>query len=183
MKFTIRLHNGSRVHDRQVELRSPGDRRAKHGHLSFHLDGEPGEADWADIGAGVYSILIGGNSYEVHAINRRDHPARNPQQSTSSVSVGTQNYLIEVLDPRRRARRGPAETPGGQQDILAPMPGKIAKILVAENQEVEQEQGLLVIEAMKMQNELRAPRPGRVQKIYVHEGTGVESGSVLLRLA
>ncbi len=62
------------------------------------------------------------------------------------------------------------------------MPGKIVKMLVADGQQVTGGQGLLVIEAMKMQNELRAPRAGRVEKIYVREGTGVESGFKLLRL-
>lgn len=62
------------------------------------------------------------------------------------------------------------------------MPGKIVKVLVAEKQEVKQGEGLLVIEAMKMQNELRAPRRGRVERIYVSEGAGVETGAKLLRL-
>jgi biotin carboxyl carrier protein len=62
------------------------------------------------------------------------------------------------------------------------MPGKVVKVLVHENQEVMRDQGLLVIEAMKMQNELRAPRPGRVERIYVLEGRGVETGARLLRL-
>ncbi len=65
---------------------------------------------------------------------------------------------------------------------MAPMPGKIVKILVTENQEVSRDQGLLVIEAMKMQNELRAPRAGRIERVYVKEGGGVESGARLLRL-
>jgi biotin carboxyl carrier protein len=66
---------------------------------------------------------------------------------------------------------------------VAPMPGKIVKILVARRQEVAVGAGLLVIEAMKMQNELRAPRAGRVEEIYVEEGKGVETGAPLVRLA
>jgi biotin carboxyl carrier protein len=63
------------------------------------------------------------------------------------------------------------------------MPGKIVKTLVTEGQEVQHNQGLLVIEAMKMQNELRAPRAGRVERVYTAEGQGVETGTRLLRLA
>jgi biotin carboxyl carrier protein len=63
------------------------------------------------------------------------------------------------------------------------MPGKIVKILVAQHEEVAAGTGLLVIEAMKMQNELRAPRAGRVEEVYVEEGKGVETGTRLLRLA
>ena len=62
------------------------------------------------------------------------------------------------------------------------MPGKIAKVLIAEGQQVSSGDGLLVIEAMKMQNEIRALRSGRVEKIYVSEGAGVETGFRLVRL-
>ena len=62
-------------------------------------------------------------------------------------------------------------------------PGRIVKVLVAENQDVRADEGLLIIEAMKMQNELRAPRAGRVERIYVAEGAGVETGLKLLRLS
>ncbi len=63
------------------------------------------------------------------------------------------------------------------------MPGRIVKILAAEGQSVAQGQALLVMEAMKMQNEIRAPRSGNVQKIYTAEGASVESGAALVRLA
>ena len=63
------------------------------------------------------------------------------------------------------------------------MPGRIVKVLVEEKQDVRPDEGLLVIEAMKMQNEIRAPRAGRVEKIYIQAGAGVESGAKLIRLA
>jgi biotin carboxyl carrier protein len=62
------------------------------------------------------------------------------------------------------------------------MPGRIVKALVEEGREVAQGDSLLVIEAMKMQNEIRAPRAGRVEKIYAAEGEGVETGAKLVRL-
>jgi biotin carboxyl carrier protein len=89
---------------------------------------------------------------------------------------------VEIRDPRRWKRDGSGVSEQGPQEIVAPMPGKIVKVLVSENQEVMGGQGLLVIEAMKMQNEIRAPRAGRVQRIYAQEGTGVEAGLRLLRL-
>ena len=67
-------------------------------------------------------------------------------------------------------------------EVKAPMPGKIVRMLAQEGQQVALGAGLLVIEAMKMQNELRAPRAGRIAKIYVHEGLGVETGAKLLEL-
>ena len=66
--------------------------------------------------------------------------------------------------------------------MLAPMPGKIVRVLVESDQEVKQDQGLVVIEAMKMQNELRAPRGGRITAVHVKEGIGIEAGARLLRL-
>ena len=63
------------------------------------------------------------------------------------------------------------------------MPGKVVKVLVTEGQQVSPGDGLLVIEAMKMQNEVRASRSGRVEKLHVTEGVGVETGFKLMRLA
>ena len=62
------------------------------------------------------------------------------------------------------------------------MPGKIVRVLVGADQEVAQDQGLVVIEAMKMQNELRAPRAGRITQVHIKEGIGIEAGARLLRL-
>jgi biotin carboxyl carrier protein len=97
--------------------------------------------------------------------------------------VGLRHYVVEIRDPRRWRRGSSAIEAEGPQEIMAPMPGKIVKLLVSEKQEVSRNQGLLVIEAMKMQNELRAPRSGRVERIYAVEGMGVETGVRLLRLA
>ena len=98
------------------------------------------------------------------------------------VTVGSRHYLVEVRDPRRWRRDGAGVREKGPQEIVAPMPGKIVKVLVSENQEIARGQGLLVIEAMKMQNEIRAHRAGRVERIYAQEGTGVEAGFRLLRI-
>jgi biotin carboxyl carrier protein len=179
MKLTLTLQHGSRTSRRELELRSPST-AANGGPLAYVLDKEAGEADWAEVAPGVYSILIGGRSYEAQVTSP---PGEAPTRDVRRVvTVGTRHYRVEVQDPRRRRSGSPAAPANGPQEILAPMPGKIAKMLVAENQEVSQGAGLLVIEAMKMQNELRAPRAGRVEKIYVAPGQGVESGSRLVRL-
>ncbi len=177
MKLNIKLHTGSKAHCRALELVSKPEGAATEGRLVFALDGEPREAAWAEISPGVYSILIAGQSYEVQV----KRPTGSPP-GAYSLRVGARQYQVEVQDPRR-GRPTVAPAPEGPQEILAPMPGRIVKVLVEENQAVESGQGLLVIEAMKMQNELRAPRAGSVEKIHVREGVGVESGSKLLRLA
>lgn len=144
------------------------------------MDGEEREADWAEISPAVYSMLIGDRSYELHL---EAHPTVAPLRDTSyTVTVGPHRFQLEIQDPRSRRRVGAPQSPEGPQELVAPMPGKIVKVLVTEGQEVAQGEGLLVVEAMKMQNEIRAPRAGRVERIYVGEGNGVETGAKLVRL-
>ena len=90
---------------------------------------------------------------------------------------------MEIADPRawRRGRGGSIELEGRQQ-VAAPMPGKIVRVLVAPGQQVEAGQGLLVIEAMKMQNEIRSPKSGTVEKL-VREGQTVNAGEILAVVA
>ena len=89
-------------------------------------------------------------------------------------------YSAEVRDPRSlRNRRADAETAHGPRKLTAPMPGKVVRLLVQEKEEIEQGQGLLVMEAMKMQNELKSPKKGVVQKILAAEGANVNAGDVL----
>jgi biotin carboxyl carrier protein len=148
--------------------------------LRFSSDGVTLVADGEEISDGVYSILIDGQSYEAH-VSKRPGSAEG-YLSSYAVIVGLRHYRVEIRDPRSWKRRETGVQDQGPQDIVAPMPGKIVKVLVAENQEVLRDQELLVIEAMKMQNVIRAPRAGRVGRIYAQVETGVEAGFHLLRL-
>jgi biotin carboxyl carrier protein len=86
---------------------------------------------------------------------------------------------VEIFDPRSwRRKRGAGIDLEGRQQLIAPMPGKIVRVLVAAGQEVNVGQGLLVIEAMKMQNEIRSPKSGIVEKL-AREGQTVNAGEVL----
>jgi biotin carboxyl carrier protein len=85
-----------------------------------------------------------------------------------------------VQDPRSlRTRRATAGTEAGPQKLTAPMPGKIVRILVAPGDEVKAGQGIVVMEAMKMQNEMKSPKDGKVQKILTSEGSTVNPGDTL----
>jgi len=85
-----------------------------------------------------------------------------------------------VLDPRAwRGKRGGVLEAEGRQQIIAPMPGKVVRLLVKAGDAVEAGQGLLVVEAMKMQNEIRAPKTGKVERILISEGQAVNAGDVL----
>jgi biotin carboxyl carrier protein len=181
MKFNIKIQSGSQGSDHQLELQ-PGESLAdSRTGLKVRLDGGDNEdADCVEIRPGVYSIILAGRSYEARVSGGASGFSSGSGQYT--VISGAQEYIVEIQDLRSRRSRGTAGTQDGPQDILAPMPGKIVKVLVKENEEVAAGHGLVVIEAMKMQNELRAPRPGRVGSIYVSAGTGVETGAKLVRL-
>ena len=90
--------------------------------------------------------------------------------------------LVDVGRTRLVSRRGRGSGGGGGRHVKAPMPGKVVRLLVQPGEEVTAQQGMIVIEAMKMENELTAPRAGRIAEIPVREGTLVESGRVLVVL-
>ena len=97
------------------------------------------------------------------------------------VLVGETVYPLEILDERRlRMRRaGGKFTLEGPQRIDAPMPGKVTRVLVKVGDQVEEGQGLVVVEAMKMENELKSPKAGKVTELHAVEGEAVESGAKL----
>jgi biotin carboxyl carrier protein len=180
MKLDIKVQHDSMDHDYHVELLPAAESPERAGRVQFNVEGETREADWTEVSPGTYSVLLGGRSYQVHVGARANGQTAG---GAYEISVGAHRYRVEVRDPRRRRHSTAEALDGVPHDVVAPMPGKIVKILVVENQEVTQNQGLLVIEAMKMQNELKAPRAGRVEHVYVNEGAGVESGFKLIRLA
>jgi biotin carboxyl carrier protein len=80
----------------------------------------------------------------------------------------------------RFGRGGGGAVAAGTQQVLAPMPGKVVKVLVKPGDDVKARQGLVVVEAMKMENELRSPKDGRVAEVLVTEGASVEAGRLLV---
>jgi biotin carboxyl carrier protein len=177
-KLKVKLGSGQTASEHQIEI-SSAIGGADAGETQCRLDSEaPIRTDWIRVAPGRYSILLEGRSYEAHVTA----PAGLNGAREYAVRVGSETYRVELYDPRSwKGHRGLSGSEG-PQDVNAPMPGKVVKLLVAEGDEVQDGQGLLVIEAMKMQNELRSPRAGRVERIYAAEGTGVESGAPLLRL-
>jgi biotin carboxyl carrier protein len=177
MKFQARLHRGSKALEYEVELLT---HETVNGVRHFRVGSQATEAHSEEISPGVFSLLLNGKSYEAFVSKR---PGDTPGLSSPYVIVvGMRRYLVELRDPRRWRRTGSSLEAEGPQEIVAPMPGKIVKVLVTEGQEVSRDQGLLVIEAMKMQNELRAPRAGRIDRVYIGEGRGVEAGARMVRL-
>lgn len=128
----------------------------------------------SERGAQLKSAGRPGKSYDV-AVERRSNGER-------IVYVNGRAVPVSIVDPREQlTRRRSAVAPdAGPRSIVSPMPGRIVKVLVSEGDTVAAHQGLIVVEAMKMENELRAPRAGRVTSVKVGEGTSVERGAVLI---
>ncbi len=98
------------------------------------------------------------------------------------VQVGGRSYVLEVLDERQRRLRDrrEAEAAAGPASVSASMPGRVVALLVAEGEQVEAGQGVIVLEAMKMENELKSPKAGRVSQVRVREGQATEAGEPLI---
>jgi len=95
------------------------------------------------------------------------------------VSIGNRRIPVEIVDTRATLRRAGHSRHDGAVEVRAPMPGKIVKILVPEGAAVQANQSIVVMEAMKMQNEIKSPRQGVVRKLTVREGAAVNAGDLL----
>lgn len=160
--------------------------------LSFDIDGRKFEADFradkaraeisidgrvyaAEVSApdpGLYVVLLGGRVFRC-VIDRQPG-------GTTEVVVNGRRRQVEVRDPKRAgARTGAAAGAGGRAVLVAPMPGKVVRVLREIGDEVGAGTGLMVVEAMKMQNEVQSPKAGRLVEIRVEEGQTVNAGDVL----
>jgi len=160
MKLTITIDGAGG----QVEILAPAP------DCDFRIgDGPVRHADVQVPEPGVYSVLMDGRSYEARVEEAAD---------ALVVLIDGRRFQIEVRDPRRFARKS-GGTADGVQTVIAPMPGKVVRVLAAVGDEVVAGQGLLVVEAMKMQNEMKAPRPGKVVSLAAKAGATVSAGDVL----
>ena len=145
------------------------------------------------LSPGLYEVKLRG---EVHVVDafRHDHGSLSLIVDTASYSAmldwrGTQVKVslrhstlpVEILDEKKlRMRRAAGKfTVEGRQAVTSPMPGKVVKVLVKAGDEVRQGQGLVVVEAMKMENELKSPKDGKVVELLVAEGQAVEANAKL----
>jgi biotin carboxyl carrier protein len=119
----------------------------------------------------VLSLLIDGRTYEI----RRDRTAQGTQ-----IWVEGMRFSIEVRDPRSlKAHRATTSSGDGPQKLVASMPGKVVRVLRSADEPVEPGDGILVVEAMKMQNELKSPKKGVIRQVLAKEGAAVNAGDVL----
>jgi biotin carboxyl carrier protein len=133
-------------------------------------DGAIAEGDFSiqTLDAGCASLIIGGRSYRV------------TRGAAGDMMVNGAPLAVEVYDRRSLRGRAGGGTSHGRQNICAPMPGKIVRVLVAAGDAVVAGQGLVVVEAMKMQNEMKSPKTGRVVAVRTQADAAVSPGEVLM---
>ncbi|HEV2616005.1 MAG TPA: biotin/lipoyl-containing protein [Candidatus Acidoferrales bacterium] len=165
MKLELRIGESAR----NIEIERHGKQ------IHFRIDGRDVHADVAEIQPEVYSILIDGEAFEA----RIESGA-----SGLRVQIDRREFPIVIIDPRRWRRDGnELAAAEGHQQVVSSMPGKIVRVMVRAGELVEAGQGLLVVEAMKMQNEIKSPKAGTIERIAAHEGQTVNAGEVLAVIA
>ena len=154
---------GERIHEITIERR---DAR-----FCVTVDGVTYEADVRKLHGDCYTILVKGRSYEVSV-----------EQDGDSYRVwhGAAVQVVTLTDPSRRARQESGEAGHGPVRVVTVMPGRVVRVLVREGDKVQPGQGLVVVEAMKMENEIVSPRGGRVTAVRVEPGRPVEAGATLV---
>jgi pyruvate carboxylase subunit B len=167
MKYWVEIAGRERV----VEIQSD------EGRLQVLVDGEAHPVDLAEVpGAGLFSLLVDGQS---HAYAARF------EDGEAVLSFHDHEVALRIEDERTRLARlatGGKRGGGGPAEIKSVMPGVVKEIRGAPGDQVQEGQALLILEAMKMENEIRAPRDGLVKSVAVEAGHPVDKGALLLSL-
>ena len=143
---------------RKVEISADGE---------FQVDGRVVEAEACELQPGVVSIILDGRQHRCLL-------------DGEAVLMDGRRHSFEVSDPRSlKSRKGAGAGADGPRAVKAPMPGRVVRVLVGPGEPVVEQQGIVVIEAMKMQNELKSPKAGVVGKVSVAVGDTVGAGDVL----
>jgi pyruvate carboxylase subunit B len=139
------------------------------GQLQAEIEGRSIPVDFEKIEDDLYSVLIDGKSVSIGVFRKG-----------RKVQVFIEGELYELEAVSEREQRKTSHIVSGIQEIKSPMPSRVVKILKGEGDEVAPDEGLIVVEAMKMESELKSPIAGKVKNVMVKEGDAVESGTVLL---
>ncbi|MEO8076016.1 MAG: biotin/lipoyl-containing protein [Acidobacteriota bacterium] len=168
MTFEIEVNARSRIVS--IERTGPGQYRVT-------VDGQTRALDAARIGSHGLSLILGGGSN----VSREVHVA--PSTVRGELLVLLEGRTVTATVNARRTGRAAADAGShgpGEQAVVAPMPGRVVRVLVSEGDEVAARQPVVVVEAMKMENELSSPKAGRVKDVAVTPGMSVEAGRVLI---
>jgi biotin carboxyl carrier protein len=149
---------------RKIEITRAGDL------LECQIDGRLIEANVAETSPGNYSFLVNGRSLDVR-VDARGKDLR--------ITSGQREFDAIVRDPRKYRKGNGSMLAESRQQVTAPMPGKVIRVLVKAGDVVAAGQGIVVVEAMKMQNEVKAPKAGKIEKLLVADGQAVNAGDAL----
>jgi biotin carboxyl carrier protein len=166
--MTVWLEIGGR--ERRVELpaEAPGLSSRAGGAVECVVDGRVVLVDFAMLQPGVMSLVVAGRQFRCVL-------------DGDAVVIAGGRHEFGVADPRSlKGRKGAGAGVDGPRSVKAPMPGRVVRVLVGVGDEVAAQQGVVVIEAMKMQNELKSPKAGRVARVAAVVGDTVGSGDVLV---
>jgi biotin carboxyl carrier protein len=144
----------------------------QNGHYRVEVDGTVHVVDAHKLEGDFYSFLVADRSYEIAVEVRGDG---------YQVRHGAAEQWVRLTDPSRRAREALGGR-AGPEEVCSVMPGRVVRVLVNEGDTVERGQGLVVVEAMKMENEIAASKAGRIRSLAVKPGQTVETGALLLVL-
>ena len=153
------------------------------GRYRVTLDGESMVVSSRRPEPDIYSLLVGAAGVDEFGGGKVVEADGVFEADEVVVGVRGEQFVVTAIDERRKNLRTAAGTAGSSDGaVRSPMPGKVVKILVAKGATVVRGQGVVVVEAMKMENELSAPRDGVVKEISVAEGQPVDGGALLLTL-
>lgn len=139
----------------------------------------------------IVEVVVAGKRYELNCKavepgvywlswqNRSIELSVAPNGDGYNVSVGNKRFSVEVEDERAALRKISQASLDGEVELRAPMPGKVIRVLAEQGAEVQANQGVLVMEAMKMQNEIKSPKGGKVKRLGVANGAAVNAGDIL----
>lgn len=133
------------------------------------------EADFVSAGPFVHSLRLDDGT-QLSLTHHRDG-------NTHEISLGGATVTVDIIDPLAAKRRRPEDEIGGTGVVKALMPGRVVRVLVAKGDVVRKGAGLLILEAMKMENEIAAPADGTIDELFVEPGQTVESGAELLHIS
>lgn len=163
--MNLKARIGDRLHKLTITRRD--------GAFAVEVDGVEHLVDAHKLEGDFYSMIFEGRSYEVSV---------ETGHSVYRVRHGAAEQVVTLADPSREGREVLRGQGHESEAVTAVMPGRVARVLVAEGQSVEEGEGLVVLEAMKMENEIASPRAGRIKAIEVAPGQAVESGARLVVL-
>lgn len=164
MKLNAQLRNG----DHEISIASSDDS------VTASVDGRSYELEVRELGGGEYLLLNGETVFRCRLDSGRT------SRNSFEVFLRGHTYEISIIDPKRlRSGDAAGVHDHGTAEIVSPMPGKVVRILVQAGAQVEAGDGIVVVEAMKMQNELKSPKAGIVSSVNAAEGATVSAGDVL----